>query len=69
MCVAHEDHVDARNLFRDRDGFVFVRHLARIYFTRAQIFSESHVHRDHDDVSFLLLAQNRNPLARFGKGS
>src|SRR6185503_1983018 len=68
MRVAHENDVDAWNLFRNRDRLVLMWNLPRIYFTRAQILAQAHVHRDDDDVRLLLLAQDRNPLARFVDG-
>ena len=54
MRVAHEDHIDARNLFSDADRVVFMRHLTGTDFSGTQILTESHVHRDYYDINFLL---------------
>ncbi len=68
MRVAHKNHIDARNFFRDRDRFVFMWHLPRTHVTRAEVLAETHVHRDHNNVSLFLFAQDRHPLARFVYG-
>ena len=68
MRVAHQDHIDALHLASDGDCRIFVRHLRRIRCSGAQVFLDAHVHRDHDDIDFLLLAQNGHPLLCFADG-
>ena len=58
MRVTQQNNVDAGHLPGDGDARVFIRHLRRIARARAQIFFDTHVHRDGDHVDFFLLAQD-----------
>ena len=58
MRMTQQNHVDTGNLSRDRDCRVLVGHLRGIQFPAAQVFFDTHVHRDYDHVDFFFLAQD-----------
>ena len=65
MRVSHQDQIDAGNLTRDRERGVFIRYLRRIGHAGAQVFFDTHVHGDDDDVCFLFVTHHRHPLLCF----
>src|ERR1044072_3443765 len=67
MRMAHENEVDARNLFRDRDRAIFVWYLTRVGLASAQVLLVAHVHCDHYYVGTLFSSQHWNPFLRFSK--
>ena len=65
MRVPQQDHIYAGYFFSNRDGFVLVRDLTGRQLARAQVGFETHVHRDDDQINFLFVAQDGDPLLRF----